>query len=365
MNDHTYGGGTIYQRAGSPFWWASYYTNGNGHKLSTRIRIADDPEQKAAERWLRKKQIATEAGTYVPSAARLTFEQMAQSLIDNWTVNGCRSMRSMRSAVTHLRRYFGDDKALGIVNPRIESYKAARLEEGAAPGTINHELAMLRRMFSLAKKANLIPNPPHIELLKLSNARQGFCDPADFARLLEALPQYLKGLVEFLYLTSWRPSEGRTLLVSDIDLSGRAIRLRAEHSKNGHARLVKLSGRLLEVIEQAMAQRSPGCQLLFHNEGHKLVDCRRSWATATKAAGLSGLLLYDLRRSGVRNMTRAGISESVAMKISGHLTRTVFDRYNITSESDLDAAAERLDAFLEMKKQEPAKIAVLAQRRAV
>jgi integrase len=295
MSGHTYGEGTIYQRAGSPFWWVSFYHNGKGHKESTGVRIADDPDQKNAQRKLHKKQVETEAGTYIPKAAKVTFKEMASGLVANWTVNGQRSMKSMRASVANLRKHFGDLKALAITDPCIERYKTDRLAAKAAKGTINHELAMLRRMFSLARKAGLIPNPLSTEMFSLNNARQGFCDPADFARLLAALPEHLKGLVEFLYLTSWRPNEVRTLLASDVALP---IRLRAEHSKNGRARLIKLSGRLLEVVERPMADRRLDCPLVFHNDGKALVDCRRSWKTACDAAGLSGLLLYDLRRSG-------------------------------------------------------------------
>ena len=223
----------------------------------------------------------------------------------------------MRASVNHLRQAFGNHRALQITMPAIAAYKAARLAAGAAKGTVNHELAMLRRMFSLAKKANLIPNPPHIEMLKLDNARQGFTDPADFERLLAALPEYLKGLVEFLYLTSWRAGEARTLEWSDVDLPGRAIRPKAEHSKNGKARLIKLSGRLLEVVEHAATRPRSSCPYVFNDAGRQLVDCRRAWATACNAAGLGGLLLHDLRRSGIRNMVRSGVPESIAMKISG------------------------------------------------
>jgi integrase len=117
------------------------------------------------------------------------------------------------------------------------------------------------------------------------------------------------------------------------------------------------------VVERAFAERRLDCLYLFHNDGNPIVDCRRAWKTACAKAGLSGLLVHDLRRSGIRNMVRSGISEAVAMKISGHKTRTVFDRYDITSESDLAAAAVKLDAYLDQRAQEPAKVTPI--RRAV
>lgn len=76
--------------------------------------------------------------------------------------------------------------------------------------------------------------------------------------------------------------------------------------------------------------------------GRPLGSFRKRWAAACRAAGAPGLLVHDLRRSGIRNMVRAGISEHTAMKISGHKTRSVFDRYDIVSEDDLRAAARRI-----------------------
>ncbi|MBI3028810.1 MAG: hypothetical protein HYY64_04780, partial [Candidatus Rokubacteria bacterium] len=78
--------------------------------------------------------------------------------------------------------------------------------------------------------------------------------------------------------------------------------------------------------------------------GRPIGSFRKTWARACRAAGAPGLLVHDLRRSGIRNMVRAGVAEHTAMRISGHKTRSVFDRYDIVSESDLQEAARRIAA---------------------
>jgi integrase len=99
-----------------------------------------------------------------------------------------------------------------------------------------------------------------------------------------------------------------------------------------------------ETTDQLRVEKNQICPLVFHYRGGRPIgDFRKSWKTACRKAGLPGRIPHDFRRTAVRNLVRAGIPERVAMQMTGHKTRSVFERYNIVSDSDLDQAAVLLD----------------------
>jgi integrase len=332
--------GTIYKRGS--IWWTRYWHRGQEFRESSHSDNEAD-----ARRLLRKRLGEIGSGKLIgPAAERVGFEDLAKALTNDYEVNRKRSIRSAELSIRHLRNYFGLHRAVDIRTDQISDYVLVRRQEGAANGSINRELSCLKRMFNLALKAGRLSHAPYIPLLDENNARQGFLDHNLFITLRQALPDYLRDPVSFLYLSGWRLGEMQTLQWRDVDVAGKLIRLRAEHSKNKATRILPLAGELLEVIERARDSRRLDCQLVFHRQGRPIGDFRKAWSNACRSAAVDGLIVHDLRRSAIRNMVRAGIPERVAMALSGHKTRSVFDRYNIVSEADLAEASERLHAHL-------------------
>jgi integrase len=104
--------------------------------------------------------------------------------------------------------------------------------------------------------------------------------------------------------------------------------------------------KVYEGLWQERHASGSACPWLFPYKGQRLMRIKRTWPTACKQAGLVGKIPHDFRRTAVRNMVRAGIPERVAMQMTGHKTRSVFDRYHIVSDGDLQEAAKRLDKAL-------------------
>src|SRR5262249_11275873 len=159
--------------------------------------------------------------------------------------------------------------------------------------------------------------------------------PATFARVVASLPEDLRDMAYFAYLSGWRKGEVQTLGWPDVDRVAGRIVLRREHSKNGEPRILPLLGELAALIERRwIAGESTTAQgtsalspFVFHRNGQPVRDFRKAWVSACKKAGVSGTLFHDLRRSAVRNMDRAGVTQTVAMTLSGHKTASVYRRY--------------------------------------
>jgi integrase len=147
-------------------------------------------------------------------------------------------------------------------------------------------------------------------------------------------------------MTGWRlPSEILPLAWERVDLEAGTVRLEPATTKSKEGRVIYLPEEPIAVLRnhwREHVERFPDCPYVFHQEGKRMFSFYKVWHRACREAGLAGKIPHDFRRTAVRNMVRAGIPERVAMQVSGHKTRSVFDRYHIVADADLREATERL-----------------------
>ncbi|MFC1609708.1 tyrosine-type recombinase/integrase [Myxococcota bacterium] len=251
----------------------------------------------------------------------------------------------------HLIRHLGKAKAAHLTLHDIDGYRDCRLTEktcrgGApSPATLDREIELLKRMLNYAVKCGWLPTNPiaTAKLLRKPNVRRSVVDERQLAKLIEGAGELLRPILLAAYDTGMRKEEILDLRWSQVDLREGTIRLAPQDTKSEHARVIYLTTRVLEALRSIPRHIKSEHVFVNPRTEKKWKDIRKAFRSACKAAKLKGVWFHDLRRSFVTNARRRGVSESVVMKMSGHRTRNVFDRYNVISEDDLKDAVRRIE----------------------
>jgi integrase len=227
----------------------------------------------------------------------------------------------------------------------------------------------LRHAFELARRQGKLTTAPYIKLHKERNRRMGTFQFSDFAPLREALPEYLRAPVTVAYYTGWRlASEILTRRKSHL-VDGWLI-LEIGEGKNEEPRKFPLDliPELREVVEAQLAmtrelEKKTGrfIEWLFHRDGNRIVDYRPAWTKACAAAGLTGKLAHDFRRTAATNLINAGVDPLTAMALVGWKDISMLKRYRIIQDEPLKRAVEKLNLHLEGQKKQPQKIFSIAR----
>ena len=346
--------GMIYLRGHT--WWVKYYRDGKPYRESAKTE-----KETEAKKFLQRREGQVVDGNFQGlKVEKITFEDLKKDLINDYKLNGKRSLDRAELSLKHLDDSFKGMKVINITTNQVERYILKRKQAGASNGTVNRELSALRRMMSLGTRQTpkKVINPPFIPKLQEADPREVFFEHNDYQRLKERLPDDLKPVLTMGYLTGMRKREILNLRWDQVNIFERKITLHASDTKNKKPRVIYLAGDLYDCLRNQLILKErqyPECEYVFFREAvsptgevkaQPIKNFQAAWRTACKKAKLPGNHFHDLRRSGVRNLVRSGVSETVAMRISGHKTRSIFQRYNITNEDDLKQAAQRLDTHL-------------------
>lgn len=350
--------GSLYRptlKSGKPgaIYWVKYYVNGRAIRESTRT---DDKE--AAKRLLKTKEgVAATGAPILPRIDRIRYEEVAEDLRTHYkTARDDHAVpRWAKVALASLDGVFTGHRLVAITPTLATDYVHRRQAQGAANGTVNRELAVLGRMLRLAYEHGKLARLPVIRKLKEAPPREGFFERAQYEAVRRRLKPDLQAAVAIAYRYGWRVQEILGLERRHLDLEAGTLRLDPGTTKNDEGRLVYLTpelARLLtEQLERVRAVERKTERIIPYlfpdlsgrgRAGQRRRDFRKAWAKACEKAGVPGRLRHDFRRTAVRNLVNAGVPEKVAMTITGHRTRSVFDRYHIVSPADLQAATRRL-----------------------
>jgi integrase len=340
----------IYKRG--DIYWISYSYQGKQYRESTGTSNKYFARDLIAKRLV---EIREQRLFDVKKEGKVSFEELTQDFLRFYQERNRRSLNRAETSIKHLSTFFGGKRIAEITPEAIEAYVRIRLQQHSKlgrptrPATVNRELAALSKMFNLAirhKKADKNPMAA-VERLQEHNVRDRVLSPEEFERLVEALSPSLYLVIIMAYYTGMRRGEILNLRWHQIDLGKGLIRLEGADTKTQKGRLVPINVTLTALLKDAM-QSPVRCATghVFHRNGQPIRSIRGAFDTACREAGLTDFHFHDLRHTAVTNMRRAGIDPLTAMKITGHKTMAVFQRYNSFDEDDLRQAAAQQHQFI-------------------
>jgi integrase len=357
--------GYVFQRG--TVWWFQFYQDGQRVRMSSESSDKREAERQLAEHEAR----VTLKEPLVVRSARVSYDELRRDLVQHYQSTASRDLDEAGWRLRHLDRAFRGVRASRITGAAITAYIVQRqgqeivsptgaLRRRPANGSINREVAVLLRMLRLGMEHGKVARMPIVHKAKEAPPRSGFFERGAFEAVRAQLPPDLQVAVTIAYTFGWRmQSEVLTLERSQLDLAAGTLRLEPGASKNEDARVVYLTPELRALLGEQLARvgalerrlgrvvaslfphLAPG-QRVGKRAGQRRDDFRKAWRTACTRAGYAGMLRHDFRRTAVRNMVNRSIPERVAMTITGHKTRSVFDRYHIVTPADLQAAARKL-----------------------
>lgn len=356
---------------GSVFYWVDE----NGRKVSPWLYVAyrdhrhveqvvstkvADPElaRKKLDEFTRHRENTKQSGVAPrgPKLERMRIGHLLDENLRRAERDGLASLRQIRYRTAGLKQFFGNTRVLDYAPRMARTYADARSQQGTAPASIHRELEILTAAFTFARAEGLIQQVPAVPKPVVSNVREERLTLGEVDAVLAAMrdenPDYAD-FAEAIFLTMRRPSEVRRLTWDrNFDRDNRSLFFPS--AKGGRPTVFALEGALGELVERRIAARRLDSPHIFHRRGRAVPQegPRDLYKSVCPKLGIdpSKVGLYGLKHSGMSEALAGGLSETQIMELSGHRTRSAFQRYAILGpEQNREALRKRDAAFAERR----------------
>lgn len=370
-----YGRGRVYRQKGSQVWRIRFSCRGKRYDEATGTRHIQE-----ARRKLNQRLGEVASGRFVaPAVERVVFEHLEELMVNDYEVNGRRTLDGVKRSIDHLRVMFGNQRAVDITRDRVNAYIAERLKARAAPATVRKEVAALGRMFALAVRDGRLAGAPRFTRLKVENTRTESFNETELAAVLDVLTRGrpatamaaevkaqpdLAAAVLFAAWTGWRiKSDVLTLTWDQVDRGAGTVTRWGRGTSKARSHVVFPYGIVPELKALLDGQRerdradSRVVPWVFHRNGKPIRSFHHAWRAACRAAGLPSRIPHDLRRTGARWLRALGMSDRDIAELCGWDTVEMVSRY---LGRDPAGVAERLR--LKVSEAEARKVETLSRR---
>jgi len=351
-----------YPRRVDPISGKTLYTS---HKVSFSKKVAELAFGKKMLKWEEQKHLG------LVKKKEYTFGELVNWYLSLPKTNQVRSVYKIKQHCGRLKKVFGNMKADEIKPSMVEAYQQKRLSEISCrktpykPASINRELEVMRRIYNLAVREDMVIKNPCWKVTRLSekNARDRILSQEEFQKLIKELPQHAADIVTVAYFCGMRAGEIFGLTWDRVNMKEGYFNLTPEDTKTGKARTVYFSRPVREILERLGKVRQISHRFVFTYNGHPLRSIKYSLTKGLERAGIDDFRFHDLRHTYVSNARKAGIDRSVIMKLTGHTTLSMFTRYNTVDEADAKDAMQRLDSYFDRIEESTAAIVLQGIKR--
>jgi integrase len=386
------GEGSLFQYNGYWFYTYGYTVDGQQRKKKKCLGPVEKFRTEAAA-WIEAKRARDQFITDVTTGKVATsdIENVTCSELLTQYVTYLKGQKKPAAYViekcieANIRPFFGSMKVNKLETRHFERYREMRTET-VSNSTVDHDFAYLKSALLLEykKTPSRVARVPHIPKSGEDNVRLGFLEFDGYEKVLAHLPMSLKCIFVLAYHVGNRKGALLELKWPQIDFKNGVVRFIQRQNRKPVPLAAPIYGDMANWLRHQKAYRDehfPQCEFVSfwypidceidptfktghggrRNEpGSPMRTFYQSWKTAVENAGFPDLLFHDLRRSAVRNMVeKIGMSEKRAMEISGHKTRSCFERYHIVSLADIQESGQKMDKWLKAQRSESSKAATV------